>query len=98
MKLLPIKPAPPVTSTFTMVSGMLSVRRAAECTEDVRHVADARQRHRHMEPPVLAHRRARPKAAEVERLIFRGEAAALRIVIARHPLLQDVPPPDVPVE
>src|SRR5262245_5789084 len=99
MKLLPMKPAPPVTSTLTIVVySLLSVWSAAQGTEDVGHVADPGQRHGDVEALVVRHEGVGPEPPEIEALPFGGEPAALRIVIARDALLKHLAAPEVHVE
>src|SRR5690606_26967088 len=107
MKLLPMNPAPPVTSTSTIADlqpgpdapGHLLVSAGAapaEGPEEVREGSDPREGDREVEPPVLIDGIARrPQAAQVERLVLEREPAALGVVVPHDALLQEAPVPHV---
>src|SRR5262245_38473955 len=93
-----MNPAPPVTSTFVMSAASLSVGRAAEGTEDVRHVPDASKSNRKMETRVFRYRCVRPQALQVDELVLGRKAAALGVVVPGNALLQNRLALNVPTE
>src|SRR5262245_49666820 len=77
---LPANPAAPVTR----VADKALTRNVSEGTAERREVAEAGQRERHEEAIVGRHDGRR---RIVEPLVFEGNAAALRVVVAVDPLL-----------
>src|SRR6185369_7098887 len=84
-KWLPAKPAAPVTRTVSFFIEAASARNAAERAVERRKVAEAGQGERQEEAVIRGNGRCAADA-EVPRLVFEGDPAALRVVEVRHPL------------
>src|SRR6476646_4193659 len=91
----PTKPAAPVTR---IAPGMGLTRHSAHRAAERREVAETREAEREEEPVVRRDREAGGDAAVVEPLVVERNAAALRVVERRYPLVEDLALCHVPAE